>query len=125
MTNGHEVDDILAKKTISDNLPDDWQDVMRKSTGLVYVLQLDEGKYYVGWTNNLFGRMEQHFNGHGAAWTKKYAPQRCLWLAKGDKPLETKVAARCRKMWGEDNVRGGSWTGDGSWLQYERDRLKR
>ena len=37
-----EVEDILGKKTITDHLPDDWWDVMRKSVGIVYVLQLEE-----------------------------------------------------------------------------------
>lgn len=120
-----EVDNIVDKQTISDYLPDDWRDVMRKSTGLVYILQLEEGKYYVGWTDNLFGRMERHFSGHGAAWTKMYPPQRCLWLSKGDEVLETKVAAKCRKMWGEENVRGGPWKGDGVRLEMERVRQNR
>lgn len=46
-------------------------------------------------------------------------------LRKGDTSLETKVVMKCRKMWGEDNVRGGPWTGDGSRLRYERDRQRR
>lgn len=120
-----EVEDILGKKTITDHLPDDWWDVMRKSVGIVYVLQLEEGKYYVGWTDNLIGRMTQHWEGHGAKWTMKYPPLKCLWLTKGDTALETKVVMKCRKMWGEDNVRGGPWTGDGSRLRYERDRQRR
>lgn len=120
-----EVDDIVSKKTIRDLLPDDWQDVMRKSVGVVYILQLEERKYYVGWTDNLFGRMARHFNGCGAAWTKRYPPVKCLWLSAGDENLETKVAAKCRMIWGDENVRGGPWKGDGSRLRYECDRQRR
>jgi hypothetical protein len=71
------------------------------------------------------GRMTRHFNGCGAAWTKRFPPVKCLWLAAGDTTLETKVAAKYRKIWGEGNVRGGPWKGDSSRLQYERDRQRR
>ena len=38
----------------------------------IYLLELDNGKYYVGRTNNISNRIEQHKNNIGSEWTKKY-----------------------------------------------------
>ena len=43
----------------------------------IYVLQLENNKFYVGKTNNLTIRLEQHYNTNlrlGSAWTQKYKP---------------------------------------------------
>ena len=40
----------------------------------IYILQLEQGRYYVGKTNNPQFRLEQHFNSTGSAWTSKYKP---------------------------------------------------
>ena len=40
----------------------------------IYILQLEQGKYYVGKTNNPLFRLEQHFNSNGSVWTTKYNP---------------------------------------------------
>ena len=36
----------------------------------IYILQLEQGKYYIGKTNNPQFRMERHFNFTGSAWGK-------------------------------------------------------
>ena len=46
----------------------------------IYILQLEEGKYYVGKTNNPQFRLEEHFNSNGSAWTKLYKPITLLEL---------------------------------------------
>jgi predicted GIY-YIG superfamily endonuclease len=38
----------------------------------VYVLQLEDGKYYVGKTADLPKRFKEHREGNGAAWTINY-----------------------------------------------------
>ena len=40
----------------------------------IYILKLKNSKYYVGKTQNIEKRYEQHVNGTGSAWTKKYKP---------------------------------------------------
>ena len=40
----------------------------------VYVLLLENGKYYVGQTGHLDHRINQHFLGYGALITKKHKP---------------------------------------------------
>ena len=46
----------------------------------VYILKLENGKYYVGKTNNPEYRLNNHFNENGSAWTKKYKPIKILKL---------------------------------------------
>lgn len=41
---------------------------------VVYTLNCQHGRKYVGMTNNLNRRYRQHSTGTGAKWTKKYKP---------------------------------------------------
>ena len=36
----------------------------------IYILKLQQGKYYVGKTDNLEKRKQQHINGTACSWTK-------------------------------------------------------
>ena len=38
----------------------------------IYVLKLEQEKYYIGKTNNPEFRINDHFNNIGSEWTKKY-----------------------------------------------------
>src|SRR6185503_3268988 len=58
----------------------------------IYVLELEEGKYYVGKTKNTDLRIGQHFNYDGSAWTKK------------DKPLKVIDIKSCHTVFDEDNT---------------------
>ena len=40
----------------------------------VYVLELEDERYYVGRTCNFAQRMGEHFGGNGSIYTKKYKP---------------------------------------------------
>lgn len=42
--------------------------------GYVYILRCSNGAYYTGSTNNLERRIEQHRQGKGANFTKKFLP---------------------------------------------------
>jgi hypothetical protein len=110
-----EIDDILAHKTIEERLPKGWQQLVLKSVrsgkGMVYLLKLVEGKYYVGWTGDIRRRIEEHFDDRGARWTRLYPPLEVLLIKIGSTGLETEVASRCRQYWGAANVRGGPWWG--------------
>ena len=46
----------------------------------IYILELENKKYYVGKTTNPDFRLEQHFNSYGSQWTKKYKPIKILEL---------------------------------------------
>ena len=40
----------------------------------IYILQLEDNKYYIGKTTQPEIRLESHFNSNGSSWTKKYKP---------------------------------------------------
>lgn len=76
----------------------------------VYVLGLEDEKYYVGRTSNFSQRMSEHFGGNGSIYTKKYKPikikevieEKCK-CDERDKTLEY------MKLYGYENVRGYAW----------------
>ena len=76
----------------------------------IYILELEEGKYYVGKTNNPYFRLESHFNSNGSEWTKKYKPIRVLKLNPNcDDYDEDKITRKYMDKYGINNVRGGSF----------------
>jgi predicted GIY-YIG superfamily endonuclease len=77
----------------------------------LYVLQLEDDKWYVGKTDDVEKRFEQHKSGKGSAWTKVYKP---IKIEK-TQPVtsvhdETNVTKDYMKKYGIDNVRGGAYT---------------
>jgi cellular nucleic acid-binding protein len=76
----------------------------------IYILKLQQSKYYVGKTTNPSFRLESHFNANGSAWTKKYAPIKILELLPDkDDYDEDKYTKIYMDKYGVDNVRGGSY----------------
>lgn len=78
-------------------------------TEYVYVWELEEGKYYVGYSENLSSRLEQHTTGDGALWTKKYKPVSIIEILRGGKDVEKAKTLEYIKLKGFDNVRGAGW----------------
>lgn len=77
---------------------------------IVYVLQLENDKYYVGKTTDSEFRLDQHFNAFGSVWTKKYNPIKVLEMIGGcDEFDEEKYTLKYMNLFGIDNVRGGSF----------------
>ena len=77
----------------------------------IYVLKLQGGKYYVGKSQDVIGRYQQHMNGEGSSWTKKYKPISLLKCESGVSPFEEdKVVKEYMNTYGIDNVRGGSYS---------------
>ena len=76
----------------------------------IYILKLQQGKYYVGKTDNPQYRLEDHFSEGGSAWTMKYKPIQLYCLIPGcDDYDEDKYTIIYMKKYGIDNVRGGSF----------------
>lgn len=48
--------------------------------GYMYILLCSNGKYYTGSTNDLNRRMNDHWNGNGANYTKKHPPVEILYV---------------------------------------------
>ena len=79
---------------------------------LIYVLELEENKWYVGITTNLNYRWGQHLSGEGAKWTRLHKPKRIVEIYSDncDRKLEDEVTKKYVERYGRENVRGGSWT---------------
>ena len=76
----------------------------------IYVLELENKKYYVGKTTNPDFRLEQHKNNSGSQWTKKYKPIRLYQLIPDcDDYDENKYTQMYMDKYGVNNVRGGSY----------------
>ena len=76
----------------------------------IYVLQCENGKYYVGKTVDLYQRFHNHFTGNGCVWTKKYKPIDIEEIIKNcDDFDEDKYTKQYMFKYGFNNVRGGSY----------------
>jgi hypothetical protein len=76
----------------------------------IYVLKLEQGKYYIGKTNNPQFRLENHCNGNGSAWTQKYKPLKVIKILQNkDDYDEDKYTMQYMDKYGIANVRGGSF----------------
>ena len=76
-----------------------------------YVLELGEGKYYVGESNNVKRRIWAHSNDNGSAWTKKYEVEGEMEEMKCNSNLNELVQTlEMMKEYGIDNVRGSMFT---------------
>jgi hypothetical protein len=79
-------------------------------SGGVYALKLQGDKYYIGYSNNIEERIQQHFDGNGAGWTKMYPPVKVMERAIGeDKAYETQMTLQYMRIYGWHNVRGGPY----------------
>ncbi len=76
----------------------------------IYVLQLENSKWYVGKTTNPNFRLESHFNSNGSGWTSKYKPIKLHQLIPDcDDYDEDKYTKMYMDKYGIHNVRGGSY----------------
>lgn len=75
----------------------------------VYFWELEEGKFYVGWSENLSRRIDEHLSDEGSIWTKKYHPISIIEICRGDKSVEKQKTLEYMKLKGWENVRGGPW----------------
>ena len=80
------------------------------TTTNIYILKLQGGKYYVGKTNDLERRKQEHINGTASSWTKKYKPISVDQIIKNTSPFdEDKYVKEYMNKYGIDNVRGGTY----------------
>ena len=77
----------------------------------VYVLQLSNGKFYVGRTADSESRIRQHFSGYGSAWTRLHPPLQVLEV-HSNVPIaeENEITKRYMQQHGWQNVRGGAYS---------------
>jgi predicted GIY-YIG superfamily endonuclease len=76
----------------------------------IYILKLKGGKYYVGKSENPLKRYQEHLNGSGSAWTKKYKPVSVEKIIEKASPFdEDKYVKEYMNKYGIENVRGGAY----------------
>jgi len=74
----------------------------------IYILKLENNKYYVGKTDNLEKRKLEHDNGLASSWTKKYKPISFEKIIPNVSPYdEDKYTIEYMGIYGINNVRGG------------------
>lgn len=80
------------------------------ATTNIYVLRLADGKYYVGKTDNVEKRYQQHLSGNGCAWTRKHKPISVEKTITGASSFdEDRYVKEYMSKHGIDNVRGGQY----------------
>jgi predicted GIY-YIG superfamily endonuclease len=76
----------------------------------IYILRLQGQKFYVGKSDNVMLRYQQHMNGGGSAWTKKYKPISLEKTIENVSPFqEDSITKEYMSKYGIDKVRGGSY----------------
>lgn len=77
----------------------------------IYILELENNKFYVGKTTNLKYRYQQHLNGTGAEFTKLYKPIAIYKTYNNNSEFdEDNYTKLYMKLYGIQNVRGGSYS---------------
>ena len=90
----------------------------------IYILRLKGGKYYVGKSEDVKNRYQQHMNGSGSSWTRKYKPISIEKTIENASPFEEdKITKEYMSKYGIDNVRGGSYV-EIELSEFHKDALK-
>lgn len=83
---------------------------MNDTNIFIYILECENGKYYIGRTKNPNFRLEDHFRGGGSVWTHKYKPISFHLISNRDVFDEDKYVKMYMEKYGIDNVRGGAYS---------------
>ena len=101
--------------------------ILVKKNYYIYVLELDDSCFYVGITSrhNPMHRIEEHFSGNGAKWSKLHKPIRLLsliylGLISEDEAevIEENTTLKYMKAHGYNHVRGGTLSYSGNYVKY-------
>ena len=77
----------------------------------IYILKLQNSKYYIGKSNNIEKRYKEHISGLGSVWTKKYKPIKIEKIIKNASIYdEDRYVKEYMAKYGLDNVRGGAYS---------------
>jgi predicted GIY-YIG superfamily endonuclease len=83
--------------------------VLKMATN-IYVLRLVGGHFYVGKSDDVAKRYQQHLDGKGSSWTKKHKPIALERTIKNASVFdEDKITKEYMSRYGIDKVRGGSY----------------
>ena len=68
----------------------------RAGVWCVYAIECEDGSLYIGHTENIERRYEEHSKGKGADWTKRHPPKRVAYWEEA--PTQTEAVERERKL---------------------------
>jgi len=86
----------------------------------IYILRLQNGRYYVGKTDNPMKRYQEHLNGSGSAWTRKYKPVAIEKIIPNASPFdEDRYVKEYMAKYGINCVRGGAY------VEFKLDDIQR
>ena len=72
----------------------------------VYVLKLENNKWYIGKSIEIAKRLKKHFNGRGSEWTKLNSPIKIDLICWADPIFEYVLTMAYANKYGISNVRG-------------------
>jgi predicted GIY-YIG superfamily endonuclease len=76
----------------------------------IYILELEDGYYYIGRTSDVKKRYKYHKAGYGSTWTKLHKPIRLLEIVEDASPYdEDRYVKEYMAKYGIDKVRGGTY----------------
>lgn len=106
MTYPESIEFILIKFSNTLNLPENFSPDPIK--GDIYVLQLVDNCYYIGFTRDIAKRLKDHFRGEGSVWTKKHKPVQVVeYHISKTLNYENYLTEKYIEKYGYDFVRGG------------------
>lgn len=74
----------------------------------IYVLELENNKYYIGKSSNPKNRIKKHFSNQGSQWTIMHKPIKVVEIISNcDIYDEDKITFKYMDKYGIENVRGG------------------
>lgn len=77
----------------------------------IYVLRLEKGRFYVGKSRNVEQRYQEHCQGRGSEWTRKYPPLAIHEVYRNVSPFEEdRITKEYMAAHGVYKVRGGSYS---------------
>jgi putative endonuclease len=79
------------------------------SYNLVYVLECENNCYYIGVSSNLNARLAQHFEGEGAAFTRKNKPIKLIEVHIGGEAKENEITEKYIEKYTLRKVSGGKY----------------
>lgn len=107
--NGETIENIKKKLKYVTNF--DIDKISNNDNNTIYVLQCENNKYYIGKTKRpINDRLMEHFHNIGSEFTKKYKPVSVVTILHNmDNFDEDKITKQYMKLYGIDNVRGGTY----------------
>jgi len=80
-------------------------------TTYIYILKLENHNYYIGKTNSLEKRFNEHYEGKGGEYTKRYKMKSIKKIIENVDPKDLdKYVIKYMNKYGIDHVRGGSFS---------------